>query len=186
MNVKRRSKLLVKDIVYIGMFTALQCIISGFSIPIGPISITIATFGLYIFSSLFPLRISFSIVILYILLGICGLPVFSNFQGGFSVILGVTGGYIIGYIPMVLIIGGLREIVKDRKKLYPLIMILATLVLYVVGSLHFFFVNNQATSLVRIIEICVLPFIPLDLLKIFISSVISSRLKPMVEKSLSL
>ena len=167
----------IKDIAYIGVFAALQCIISGFAIPIGPISITLATLGIYLFSALFPIRISVSVVIVYILLGIIGLPVFSNFNSGIAVLTGVTGGYIIGYIPLALIEGILIEV-------YPIWMIVGTVVLYLLGSIHFFFVNNQATTFFHILKVCVFPFIPIDLAKIVIATLLSIKLRPIVMRNL--
>ena len=174
----------IKDIAYIGVFAALQCIISGFAIPIGPISITLATLGIYLFSALFPIRISVSVVIVYILLGIIGLPVFSNFNSGIAVLTGVTGGYIIGYIPLALIEGILIEVFKDKKWTYPIWMIVGTIVLYLLGSIHFFFVNNQATTFFHILKVCVFPFIPIDLAKIVIATLLSIKLRPIVMRNL--
>ena len=157
----------IKDIAYIGVFAALQCIISGFAIPIGPISITLATLGIYLFSALFPVRISVSVVIVYI-----------------AVLNGVTGGYIIGYIPLALIEGILIEVFKDKKWTYPIWMIVGTIVLYLLGSIHFFFVNNQATTFFHILKVCVFPFIPIDLAKIVIATLLSIKLRPIVMRNL--
>ena len=82
------------------MTAAVICVLAPISIPVptAAASVTLATFAVYLATSaLSPLQ-SFLSVMIYILLGCAGLPVFSNFTGGAGVIAGPTGGYIIGYI----------------------------------------------------------------------------------------
>ena len=109
---------------------------------------------------------------------------FAGFSGGFGVLLGTTGGYIIGYIPLALIEGILIEVFKDKKWTYPIWMIVGTIVLYLLGSIHFFFVNNQATTFFHILKVCVFPFIPIDLAKIVIATLLSIKLRPIVMRNL--
>ena len=172
----------VKDIVYIAIFTAFLCAISGFSIPIGPISITLATFGVYLIGAIFPLKIAFFCVLNYILLGIMGLPVFSNFNSGIGVIAGPTGGYILGYIPLLIIENLLIKLSKEKNYMYPLSMILGTIILYLMGTIYFYCISTKGYSFYEIMKICVFPFIAVDLVKIIAACMISNRIKPIFEK----
>ena len=182
MKAKAISHFNTRDIVYIGVFTAFQCLISGFSIPIGPISITLATFGIYLIGAVFSPHIAFFVVLNYIILGAIGLPVFSNFNAGLAVLTGVTGGYIVGYIPLILIEGILIWKFPDKKWMYPLSMILGTLVLYLCGSIQFMIVSGFSKSFSDILKICVYPFVLVDLVKIIVAYLLSQRLRPLIHK----
>lgn len=117
-------------------------------------------------------------VAVYILIGAVGLPVFSGFRGGFGALFGPTGGYIIGYIPLVLITGIFAEM--NSKKLNRAIltvigMILATAALYTFGTIWYMIVlgNDLITSL----KICVIMFIPGDTIKIACVTALSVPLR---------
>ena len=74
-------KLKVKDMTFIALFAALMCVISPFSLPIGPVPISLATLVVYIVASFLDYKRAPVVVLVYILIGICGLPVFSSFSG---------------------------------------------------------------------------------------------------------
>ncbi len=173
----------IKDIAYIGVFAALQCIISGFAIPIGPISITLATLGIYLFSALFPIRISVSVVIVYILLGIIGLPVFSNFNSGIAVLTGVTGGYIIGFLLSALLYWAMTRALGEKTPVMVAAMALGLIVCYAFGTAWFMVVyarNAGAIGLGTALGWCVFPFIIPDLVKIALAVGLTRVLKPHV------
>ena len=176
MNVKKMCRL--------ALMTALICIAAPLSIPIGPIPISLATLTVYLAGALLGPLEGVIAVAVYILLGAVGLPVFSGFGAGIAKLIGVTGGYIIGYIPLALIEGILIEVFKDKKWTYPIWMIVGTIVLYLLGSIHFFFVNNQATTFFHILKVRVFPFIPIDLAKIVIATLLSIKLRPIVMRNL--
>ena len=69
---------IVKSICLVGVFTALMCVLSPLSIPLDPVSITLATLVIYIIGATFDYKIAVLPVVLYLLLGMAGLPVFSN------------------------------------------------------------------------------------------------------------
>lgn len=163
-----------------GIFTALMCVLSPISIPIEPVAITLATLSLYIIGSLADWKISLTVIALYLLLGLAGLPVFSKFQGGFQVIFGPSGGFLIGYLPCVLIVSLLTNRWPNKKWVYPLAMVLGTIVLYAIGSI-WFMVYIGADAYKTFIS-CVLPFLPGDAVKIALSSFLAIRLRPLLSK----
>ena len=130
-------KLKVKDMTFIALFAALMCVISPFSLPIGPVPISLATLVVYIVASFLDYKRAPVVVLVYILIGICGLPVFSSFSGGIGKIIGPTGGYIIGYFFLAIIESVLITIFRKKKWVYPLAMIAGTLVLYIFGTAWF-------------------------------------------------
>lgn len=154
----RTNKMIVS-----AMFAAVLCILGPVAFYIGPVPVSLGTFGLYFLACMLPWKNAVASVLVYLLLGMAGLPVFSGFSGGPAKVAGPTGGYLIGYIPCVLI---LSIIVRKWKKFpaYILGAVLGTIVCYVIGSLWFMFLMK--TGIVETLVYCVIPFLPGDVLKI--------------------
>ncbi len=165
----------VRSMVFMAVFAALICVAAPFAIQVGPIPITLATFAIYLTGAILGGKRGVVAVVVYILLGAVGLPVFSNFNGGFGALLGPTGGYIIGYIPMVLITGIFAEM--NSKKHWTMIigMLLGTVALYAFGTAWYMILTGK--DLVTALTICVLPFIPGDGIKIACVTAIALPLK---------
>lgn len=181
--------LTVRNMVFIAVMAALICIAAPFSVPIGPIPISLATFAVYLAGGLLGAKKGTLAVTVYILLGAVGLPVFSNGEGGFQKLFGVTGGYIIGYIPCVLIAGLFVDIFFRKKSeiknkflnwlsrawAVPVGMVLGTVVLYVFGTA--WFIIARGVTLEVAMAGCVYPFIPGDLIKIACATVLTVLLR---------
>jgi biotin transport system substrate-specific component len=75
------------------------------SLPLYPVPITLQTSTVLILGVLFEPKISGGIVITYILEGMLGLPVFANFSCGIPILFGVTGGYLWGFLPAIMLVG---------------------------------------------------------------------------------
>lgn len=161
----------IKYISITSLFAALICVISPFSISVGVIPFSFSTFIIYIIGALSKKSMSFISILIYIFIGIIGLPVFSNFTGGIGSILGPTGGFIIGYIPCIFIISLFVNIRRQNILLYPLSMIIGTLILYIFGCI-WFMIQAQNTFIESLI-ITVLPFILFDIIKIILASICS-------------
>lgn len=172
-----------KDMIICAVFAAIMCVCSVISIPIGPVPVSLGTFGVMITAAILGWKRGTISVIVFILIGAIGLPVFSGFRGGFQVILGPTGGYITSYIFMALIIGALTKNLAENKFAamgqIALSCILGFIVCYFFGTLQFMFV--QKITLTESLAMCVLPFIPFDIAK----SVITGYAAYMVRKSLA-
>ncbi len=176
----------LRDICYIAIATALMCALSPISIPIGIVPISLATFVVYMIGCLYkPLHATIS-VMLYILLGILGLPVFSKYQGGFQVILGPTGGFILGYLPAILIQSFIVTSKKDRKAAYILSILIATLIIYAFGLVWFLIVTNGKYTFHQAMVSCVYPFLIGDLVKLIISVSVSYKLRPTIDNLMDL
>ena len=169
----------VKEIVLAGVAAAIICIFAPWKIPIGPIPITLATFAIYLVSALLGWRRGAIATAVYILLGAVGLPVFSGFMGGVHIVAGVTGGYVIGYIPLSLITGAFSGF-KKRWLMMPIGMIMGTAALYVFGTAWYCIATGSA--IMAAAAVCVLPFIPLDILKIAAATLLAASIKPSLEK----
>lgn len=181
-EVKKKTNSKITDMVYIGLSAAIIAVCSWISIPL-TVPITLQTMGVVLISGLFGAKRGTLSILLYILIGAIGVPVFSGFKSGFGVLLGSTGGYIIGFIFTALIVG----IVSDKtNKLWALIlsMVVGILVCYAFGTAWFAVVyakTNEPASLATILGWCVIPFLIPDAIKIALAAVLTNRLKKFVK-----
>lgn len=175
-------KMTTKEIVLCGIFAALMCVTSVMTIPIGPVPISLGVLGIMLAANILGAKKGAVSVIVYILLGAAGLPVFSGFKGGVSVIAGPTGGYITSYILMALIIGITVQKVRGGKiKSVAAAFaanIAAVAVCYLVGTIQFVFVTNSAVSYA--LGVCVYPFIPFDIIKALIAALVGYAVRKRV------
>ena len=88
-----------RDMTLIAVMAALICVAGPLTIPAGPIPLSLATFAVYMAGSVLGKKRGTIAVALYLMIGIIGVPVFSGFSGGFQKLAGVTGGYLVGYLP---------------------------------------------------------------------------------------
>ena len=168
--------------VVTAMLAAMICVFAPWSVPIGVIPVTLATLAVYVASSVIDWKCCTVAVLIYILIGACGLPVFSNFAGGVQVIAGMTGGYIIGYVPCAMITG----FVVDKASFpdfikFPLGMVLGTFACYALGTAWFMFVSGN--TLLYALAVCVVPFLFGDSVKIVIASVLAAAIRKVLQKS---
>ena len=163
-----------RDIVLIGVFAAMICVFAPFSVPVGPIPISLASFAVYIASALGAKK-GCAAVGIYILIGALGLPVFSGFSGGISKIAGLTGGYIIGYMFCALLSGIIIERAGNKKSAYPMAFIIGTAILYAFGTA--WFMIQSGNGLYESLLACVIPFLIGDAVKIAAASVIVYRMR---------
>ena len=168
-----------KDICLIGVLAALLCIGAPFTVPIGPIPISLASFVVYLAGALLGWKRGTLAVVVYLLLGAVGLPVFSGFQGGLQKLAGVTGGFLIGYIPCALITGAFADHAKDKKWMVPVGMVLGTAALYALGTIWFMVQTHNPLG--AALGACVIPFLPGDAIKIAAATVLTLALRKRLE-----
>lgn len=151
------------------LMTAALCILAPLSIPIGPVPITLSVLVICLFPYFIGARLSALAVMLYLLIGAVGLPVFSGFEGGVSKLVGPTGGYLIGYIPLVLIGGAIIE-KTDKRCVHLAGLALGLIACYALGTvwLSVYLRIGIASALSK----AVLPFIPFDAAKLVIAVII--------------
>lgn len=169
----------VKDLTVTALFAALICAAAPWTVPIGPIPLSLATFAVYLAGATLGAKRGTAAVLVYVLIGAVGLPVFSGFAGGMQKILGVTGGYIVGYIPCALLTGLFAD--KGGKLWsYAAGMVAGTVALYALGTAWFCFAAKAA--LAYALSVCVLPFLVGDAIKIACAAFLATQLRPLVNK----
>lgn len=177
MKDTKANLLSVRSLVVTALFAALICVAAPFSVQVGPIPITLATFAIYLTGAVLGGKRGMTAAAVYIMLGAVGLPVFSNFSGGLGILFGPTGGYIIGYIPLALITGIFAEMNTKKNRVVVTIigMILATAALYSFGTVWYMIVSGKDP--ITALTLCALPFIPGDAIKIACVTAVSVPLK---------
>lgn len=114
----------IQEIVYIGMFTAILAVMSQFTIvlPILSVPLTLQVFAVAFIGFFLGAKRGSLVVFLYLVLGICGLPIFAGFRGGLPSLVGKTGGFLIGFLGLVVLCGiGSRKLKKYQSIWYGLI-----------------------------------------------------------------
>lgn len=178
--MKNNSQFTIKDMTFIALSTAIIVICSWITIPLTAIPFTLQTLGVTAVSGFLGKRNGTISVLLYILLGAVGIPVFAEFKAGLSALLGPTGGYIIGFIFTSLIIGFLCERLPNKSYITFISMSIGVLICYIFGTAWFVFVynsNNDSINLMTALGWCVFPFILPDLAKILVSTLVVTKLK---------
>lgn len=166
-----------KRMVWIALFTAITCILAPLSIPIpiSPVPITLTNLVLFISLYLLSWKEALTSYILYLLLGVCGLPVFSGFSGGIGKLAGPTGGYLAGFIFLILIAGFFMQIFPKKKTLTILGMVLGMAATYIFGTL--WLAVQMELSFTAALSVGVLPYLLGDAVKIAAASIIGPILQ---------
>ena len=179
------SRLSVKDLTYVSVSIALIAVCSWISIP-SAIPFTLQTFAVCLITALLGLRLGLWAVAGYILLGAVGVPVFSSFRGGPGALLGVTGGYIIGFFFTALVVGFAVDRHGRRLPVMLLSMVLGILLCYAFGTAWFMIVYAGKTGPVSLgvaLAWCVTPYLIPDGIKLVLAALLTQRLFPVLFKS---
>ena len=179
MTAIARKRVSVYDLVMVALFAALIAVCAWVTIP-GSVPFTLQTMGVFLAVGLLGGKRGTAAVLVYILLGAVGMPVFSGFSGGVGRLLGTTGGYIIGFLVAALAMWAMEAIFGKAKWVLPVSMLLGLLLCYAFGTAWFLVLYTQtkgAISVASVLSMCVVPFIIPDLLKIALALLLTSRLK---------
>lgn len=156
----------VREIVLVGMFAAILAVISQISLPMPTgVPITIQVFGIALVGAVLGARLGTIATLVYILLGAIGLPIFANFSGGLSSIVGVTGGYIWAW-PIMAFLSGIRPKTSNKTANLAINIVLAVIGLFIVeiiGGLQWHYVGGSM-SLSAIAIYSLTAFVPKDII----------------------
>lgn len=152
----------IRHMTLSAMLTALLCIVGPVTLPLGPIPLSLTTGALMLIGLLLGPRRAPVCCLLYLLIGLLGLPVFSGFAGGAGALLGPTGGFLLGYLPLAAVCGlAARE---GRRRGQLVFLLAGTALLYLTGTAWYCW--QSGVSAFAALGVCVLPFLPGDALKI--------------------
>lgn len=166
------------NLVFTALMSAVLCVVSPWTIPIGTVPISLTTMfiitGVYLIGCM---RMSVSVLI-YILIGIVGLPVYANFKSGIGVVAGPTGGYLAGYVVMTLVAGWIIH--KDINNIWHSIVgaVMGNILEYILGTAWLSF--NMNLTFREGLMVGVVPFLIPDVIKmalaIYLGRLIRRRL----------
>lgn len=172
------SRTAIREMVFTAVFAAIIAVCSILSIPIGEVPVTLQTFAVCLSAAMLGWRRGFLAVVVYLLLGAVGVPVFAGMTGGLGILMGPTGGYLIGFLPAAIIIGLVAEKTNRRALPLTLAMVGGVLACYAFGTVWFMAVTG--TGFVEALLLCVVPFLAFDAVKIAVAVILSNRLSKVV------
>ena len=179
-----RQKTKTYDLVYISIFVVLIAICSWISIPL-TVPVTLQTFGVFMAVGLLGGKRGTLAVLVYILMGTLGIPVFSGFTGGIGIIAGTTGGYIVGFLFSALLMWGMEKIFGRSTAVLALSMVLGLVLCYAVGTLWFMAVYGASSGAIGILTVlgwCVFPSLIPDVAKIVLALILTRRLSGVIQR----
>lgn len=176
------QKIRTKQMVLIALMTAVTCVLGPLSIPLpfSPVPISLTNFAIFLAIFVLGMKNGTISFIIYLLLGAVGVPVFSSFRGGFQVLAGPTGGYLIGFIFLALIMGFALD--HFDRKLVPTIigMIIGMAVCYAFGTV--WLAKLLSLSFKEGLMMGVIPYLAGDAAKIIIAAIVGPKLYGATQK----
>lgn len=176
-NDDKKVKFTVRDMCFIAMFAVIIAVCSWISVPL-TVPITLQTFGVFAALGVLGGKKGTIAVIVYVLLGAVGLPVFAGFKLGIGTLLGTTGGYIIGFILSGIVYWAITDKFGTKLAVTVIAMALGLLVCYAFGTAWFMIVYTRSKGAVTLwsaLGWCVFPFIIPDAIKIALAILVSER-----------
>lgn len=158
------KKQALRQLILTAIFAAIIAIFAPITIPTSVVPFTLSLFAIFLCGSLLSPLSAVSATLVYILLGTIGLPIFSMYSGGFSKLIGPTGGFIWAYPFMVLVIALSVKFFKKRSIVSLSIGIaLSMMICYTFGTL--WYCHLTGATILSGLSVCVVPYVPFDIIK---------------------
>ena len=157
-----------KMLTFCALITAILCITCPLSVSFGTIPITFSLFTIMLCSRIFGSKIALISTLCYLILGLCGLPVFSNFTSGVGILFSLTGGFVFSY-PLVALVSG----VKTKHAF--LMCLLSVAVSYAFGIAYYTYIAD--ITLLTALKTVVILFTPIDVIKAFLATVLGKQIR---------
>lgn len=179
--MKKRKLLSTKEMVLCALFTSLIAVGAFIKIPIPYVPVTLQFLFTNMAGLLLGKRRGFISVCLYIVLGLVGLPIFTQ-GGGPAYILQPTFGYILGFALGAWLSGFISERGKNSMRAYILAGLANFISVFTLGLLHFYiimnFYLNTPIGVGKLFAVCFLPFALGDIALVILSAILAKRLRP--------
>ena len=170
------SKINIRQMTLISLFAALTAVGAFISIPLYPVPLTLQTLFTLLAGMTLGSVLGASSQIIYVLLGIIGLPVFSGFKAGIGILFGPTGGFLLGFIVSSYVVGKVIELKNEKNIFYYFLAgIIGTIILYIIGIIQLSLVTGIGVK--KALMVGMFPFLSGDILKIIAASFIASKLR---------
>ena len=182
MEAAVKPKMRTVDMAYIAMFAVVMAVCAWISIP-AAVPFTLQTLGVFLAVGMLGGKRGTLAVLIYLLLGAVGMPVYAGFNGGLGYMLGSTGGYIVGFLLSALTMWGFEAALGRKTWVLAVSMVLGLAVCYAFGTAWFMVVyarNTGAIGLMTALGWCVIPYIVPDLVKIALALLLQKLLSPAI------
>lgn len=178
-------KISTKEMTLVAMFTGLTAIGAFISIPIGEVPISMQSLFVILSGLILGSKLAALSQILYIILGLIGVPIFAGFTGGLHSIMKPSFGFLIGFVFAAYIVGKIRDKNKDNKNIW-IASFVGTIIVYLFGLPYMYYVLNivmlKGLSFATVLKIGCIIFLPGDILKAIVSSVVARQTLPILSK----
>lgn len=164
----------IRKMTRCAMLAALLTVCAWISVPMGDMAVTLQTFAVFLTLGVLGGRLGTVTVLVYLLLGAVGLPVFSGMRGGISVLLGPTGGYLWGFLLACPVCWGL----ENRLPRW-IGFVLGLLCCYICGTAWYYLVYATG-ALWPVILTCVVPYLVPDGIKILLALLLTEKLNRVI------
>lgn len=176
-------KISTKQLAMVGIMAAICCIIGPLSISVGAIPFSLSVISVCVTGYVLGARLAPLAILVYILIGAAGLPVFSKFEGGIAKIMGPTGGYIVGFIFFAAIVGFFAEKFESKMIYMQCIgLLLGLFACYLFGTVWFTITNTKGMDFMSALKVCVYPFVIVDIAKLVLSFIIGNTLRKTIKE----
>lgn len=181
-----KKPLALTDMVQIGLFAAVMAVCAWISVPAPAplVPFTMQTFGVFLTLELLGGKRGTLSILVYMLLGAVGVPVFSGFRGGMSVLFGTTGGYILGFLLTALLYWGVTHLLGRKLWVRVMALVVGLLVCYLFGTIWFSILYTQQKAPLGIgaaMMLCVVPYLLPDAVKLALAMGLSAAVKSRVK-----
>ena len=177
----KQNKSSIYCLTVCGLMAAVMCVLGPMSIPIGAVPISFTNLVICLAACLLGWKWATVSVVVSVLLGMVGLPVFSGYSGGLAKVAGPTGGYIIGFIFLALIGGFFVDRFRGNYLWTILGLVLGMAVTYGFGTAWFVF--QMKCTLWYALAVCVFPFAVIDVIKIVVATLVGATIRRQLVKA---
>jgi len=172
----------VRQLILIALFTALIAVLAQIAVPLpfSPVPVTGQLIAVFLAGTLLGGKGAFLAVLAYLLLGAAGAPVFSMGRGGIFILLGPTGGYLWGFLPAAFVSGSLQKGTPGLTRTAAA-MALGLGCAYLPGTLQLSLIMGYSAGQAFLAG--VVPFIPVELIKVALAAALGTRIKRSLHRS---
>ncbi|HCQ68331.1 MAG TPA: biotin transporter BioY [Subdoligranulum sp.] len=178
----KNQKITTYQMAVTAVMAAVLCVLGPLTVPIGAIPISLANFVICLTAWLLGPKFGTLSVVIYLAIGLIGVPVFSGYGAGLAKVAGPTGGYLVGYLLLAFIGGLFIEKSKGQPVIAGIGLVLGDAACYVLGTIWFMILTGA--DLVSALGWCVLPYLPGDAVKIVLAAVLTMQLDKRLKRSL--
>lgn len=176
-----KQPITLRGMIYASMLGALTALGAYFIIPMSPVPLTIQTLFVFLSGALLGGPQAAMSQLVYLVLGLIGLPVFAGGKAGLGTLLGPTGGYLFGFVISAFIMGFIVDLKKNAEIFWMIFaMVIGLFVIYALGVLQLSFVANM--SIQKAIILGAAPFILGDITKLFAAAIIANKVRDKIKR----